>query len=79
LGGFFEQNDSVIVDTVSGTGTVTDAIRPPAAGRVKYGGSFWSAVADEEIAEGNVVDIVEKNDLTVKVRPMTSGKENDHE
>ncbi|RUM36707.1 MAG: NfeD family protein [Desulfobulbus sp.] len=79
LGGVFEQNDSVIVDSVVGTGTVTESILPPATGRIKYGGSFWTAVADEEIVKGTVVDVVEKNDLTVKVRPLTSGKENNNE
>ncbi len=79
LGGVFEQNDSVIVDAASATGTVTEAILPPATGRVKYGGSFWNAVADEKIDAGTVVDIVGKNDLIVKVQPLTSLKETDNE
>jgi membrane protein implicated in regulation of membrane protease activity len=70
LGGAVEEDDSVNVDPAPATGIVTEAIVPPAAGRVKYGGSFWRAVADEAIAEDTVVVIVEKKDLTVKVRAL---------
>jgi membrane protein implicated in regulation of membrane protease activity len=54
---------------------VTDAIAPPADGRVKYGGSFWRAVADEPIAEGTVVLVVEQKDLTIKVQSLDETKE----
>ncbi|HID97317.1 MAG TPA: NfeD family protein [Thermodesulfobacteriaceae bacterium] len=74
LGGSSMQDDSVSVDSDQANGIVTEAIDPPAAGRVKYGGSFWRAVADEPIAEETVVDIVEKNNLTVKVRPLNAEK-----
>jgi len=67
LGGTLEEDDSVNVDPAPATGVVTEAIVPPAMGRVKYGGSFWKAVADEAIAVDTVVVIVEKKDLTVKV------------
>ena len=66
-GGALEEDDSVNVDPAPATGVVTEVIVPPAAGRVKYGGSFWRAVADETIAVDTVVVIVEKKDLTVKV------------
>ena len=67
LGGALEEDDSVNVDSAPATGIVTEVIVPPAAGRVKYGGSSWKAVADEEISVDTVVVIVEKKDLTVKV------------
>ncbi len=69
-GGALEQDDSVNVDSTRATGTVTEAIVPPAMGQVKYGGTFWRAAADEEIAPGTVVDIVKKKDLTVQVSPI---------
>lgn len=57
-------------------GTVVEAIRPPAMGKVKYGGSFWQAVADTEIEKGTVVAIVSQNNLQIKVTPAenTEGK-----
>ncbi len=79
LGGAFEQDDSVVIDPVEGTGVVTDDIIPPAVGRVKYGGSFWNAVADKTINAGTPVDIIGKNDLTVTVRPLNSAQEHDNE
>ena len=78
-GSAFEEEDSMVVDVAAATGEVTDDIIPPASGRVKYGGSFWNAVADEKIPAGTVVDIVEKNDLTVKVCPLRADRESDNE
>jgi membrane protein implicated in regulation of membrane protease activity len=78
-GSAFEEEDSMVIDVAAATGEVTDDIIPPASGRVKYGGSFWNAVADKEIKAGTVVDIVEKNDLTVKVCPLKAGKESNNE
>ena len=72
LGGAVEEDDSVNVDPAPATGVVTEAVVPPAEGRVKYGGSFWRAVADEVIDEGAVVVIEEKKDLYVKVRAITA-------
>ena len=70
-----EEADSVTMNSAPATGVVTDAIIPPADGRVKYGGSFWRAAADEPIAEGAVVLIVEKKDLIIKVRALAADKE----
>jgi membrane protein implicated in regulation of membrane protease activity len=57
------------------TGVVTQAIIPPATGRVQYGGSFWSAKADQVLREGAVVMIVEKKGLMLTVRPLAEEKE----
>jgi membrane protein implicated in regulation of membrane protease activity len=75
IGKSSEQADSVNVDSAPATGVVTDAIIPPADGRVKYGGSFWRATSDESITEGTVVLIVEKKDLIIKVRALGANKE----
>ncbi|CAK8713941.1 MAG: Membrane protein implicated in regulation of membrane protease activity [Candidatus Electronema aureum] len=70
-----EEADSVNMNSTPATGVVTDAIIPPADGRVKYGGSFWRATSDEPIAEGTVVLIVDKKDLIIKVRALSANKE----
>lgn len=57
--------DAKIPDGV--LGLVIEDIVPPSAGKVKYAGSFWQAVADAPIKEGTVVKIVEKNNLSLKV------------
>ena len=51
------------------TGLVIEDIVPPAAGKIKYAGSFWQATADQAIAEGAIVNIVEKDNLSIKVSP----------
>ncbi|MCI5125899.1 MAG: NfeD family protein [Candidatus Electrothrix sp. AR5] len=75
LGDSSEESDSVNVDTAPSTGIVIKAIIPPAHGSVKYGGSFWRAEADEHIAEDTVVQILERNDLIIQVRPLKAEKE----
>ncbi len=65
-----KENDSVNMDSAPATGVVTEAISPPAKGRVKYGGSSWQAVADELIPVDTVVEVVERKDLIVKVRKL---------
>lgn len=57
--------DAKIPDGV--LGLVIEDIVPPSAGKIKYAGSFWQAVADTPITKGTVVKIVEKNNLSLKV------------
>ena len=73
LGDTSEESDSVNMDSAPATGVVTEAITPPAAGRIKYSGSFWQAVADEPFAVGAVVQIVEQKNLVVKVGRLETG------
>lgn len=49
---------------------VTEAIGPNRKGKVEFHGTNWEAEADEEIAEGAVVEIIDKDNLTLKVRPL---------
>ncbi|WP_339137866.1 MAG: NfeD family protein [Candidatus Electrothrix sp. GW3-4] len=65
-----EEDDSVNVDDAPATGIVTEAIMPPGLGRVKYGGSFWQATADESISVDTVVRIIERKNLIVHVSPL---------
>ena len=64
------------VDTMDGgippgaTGEVIEDILPPAAGKIKYRGSFWQATAEEPLHTGTIVRILEKSNLTVKVGPI---------
>lgn len=57
---------------LEGTGEVIEDIVPPALGKIKYSGSFWQATADQPLMKGTAVRILEKNNLTVKVGPLTT-------
>jgi membrane protein implicated in regulation of membrane protease activity len=50
--------------------TVTEAITPKRPGRVEFHGTNWLAEADAEIAEGSVVEICNKDNLTLRVKPV---------
>ncbi len=47
---------------------VKETITPKAGGKVEFHGTNWEARADEEIAEGTVVEIVGKDNITLKVK-----------
>ncbi len=64
-----QEDDSISVEPLATTGVVIEDILPPARGRVKYGGSFWQAEAEQPISAGTTVKIVEQKDLLVNVCP----------
>jgi inner membrane protein len=43
---------------------------PPAEGRVKYSGTSWRAIAEEEIEEGEIVTIVCQKNLVLQVEKV---------
>lgn len=47
---------------------VLSDISPTADGRVELHGSQWKAVSDETLSEGQLAEVVEKNNLTLKVK-----------
>ena len=49
---------------------VTEKIGLNRSGKVELHGTNWEAEADEEIAEGTVVEVIDKDNLTLKVRPL---------
>lgn len=49
---------------------VIQKITPKLPGRVEFHGTTWQAEADGDIAEGTVVEIREKDNLTLRVRPV---------
>lgn len=58
---------------VGKTAVISKDIIPPAAGEVKYSGSFWPAVADTVLNAGQTVEISARNEedsLTLKVKAL---------
>jgi len=50
---------------------VTSPIAPNAdGGKVEFHGTLWNADADVPIAKGQVVEIIEQNNLRLKVQPI---------
>ena len=45
-------------------------IVPKLGGKVEFHGTNWEAQAEQEIAEGAVVEIVGKDNITLKVRAI---------
>jgi len=49
---------------------VKEKIMPKVGGKVEFHGCNWEAQADEEITEGTVVEIVGKDNITLKVKAV---------
>jgi len=49
---------------------VKEKIVPKAGGKVEFHGTNWLAQADEEIAEGVMVQIISKDNITLKVKSL---------
>lgn len=49
---------------------VKEKIIPKAGGKVEFHGTNWVAEADEEIAEGTMVQIIGKDNITLKVKSL---------
>ncbi len=49
---------------------VKEKITPKVGGKVEFHGTGWQAEADEEIAEGTVVEIIGKDNITLKVKAL---------
>jgi membrane protein implicated in regulation of membrane protease activity len=50
---------------------VVNAIKPRSLdGKVEFNGTMWTAESDVEIAPGAVVEVVERTNLTLKVKPL---------
>ncbi|HUU15996.1 MAG TPA: NfeD family protein [Sedimentisphaerales bacterium] len=49
---------------------VKETIKPKTGGKVEFHGTNWLAEADEEIAEETVVEIIGKENITLKVKPF---------
>jgi membrane protein implicated in regulation of membrane protease activity len=63
-----EPEDKDIVLAAPGDrGVVSATITPPGEGRIKYSGTFWRATADEKIEEGEIIAVVQQNDLVIHV------------
>lgn len=50
---------------------VTRQIDPDTGGRVEFQGTSWPAEADEQISEGAVVEVIGKNNITLKVKKLS--------
>ncbi len=65
-----QSGDENMDDFVGQKARVTRKIVPRVGGKVELFGTGWEAEADGEIPEGATVEIIAKNNLTLKVRQL---------
>jgi len=61
------------LDDIRGEKAVAvNAIKPKSLdGKVEFNGTVWAAESDVDIAPGAVVEVVERTNLTLKVKPLS--------
>jgi len=57
-------------DFIGERAVVTQAIALKRAGKVELHGTNWTAEANEDIAEGTTVEVTQKDNLTLRVKPV---------
>ena len=57
-------------DFIGERAVVIENISVKSGGKVELHGTNWIAVADQEIQKGTVVEIVNKDNITLKVKPV---------
>ena len=68
---FSKQNLKENLDEFIGQkAVVKEKIVPKAGGKVEFHGTNWLAQADEEISEGTTVQIISKDNITLKVKSL---------
>jgi len=72
--GIKESPDELLNEFVGKKATVTKTIQPDNPGRVELHGTNWTAEADEIIPKGVSVEIVGKQNLTLKVASLKRGQ-----
>jgi membrane protein implicated in regulation of membrane protease activity len=65
-----ENTDELTQEFVGGKAVVIREIDSQTGGRVEFHGTSWKAKADEKIDKGTSVEIIGKNNITLKVKPL---------
>jgi membrane protein implicated in regulation of membrane protease activity len=65
-----ESSEAAFEDFIGKRAVVTQDITPKNVGKVEFRGTHWEAKADETIPEGASVEIIGKDNITLKVKPL---------
>lgn len=65
-----EEAEDVMLAVSGEKGVVSMTIVPSAEGQIKYSGTFWRAIADERIEEGEIVSVVRQQGLVIHVEKV---------
>jgi membrane protein implicated in regulation of membrane protease activity len=67
----YKVNEEEMIDDFFGKkAVVTQRIRPGNVGKVEFRGSYWDAESYETIIEGETVEIIDRKNITLIVKPI---------
>jgi membrane protein implicated in regulation of membrane protease activity len=65
-----QEFDDVDADYIGKQAVVEFKIMPDVPGKVEFNGTLWMATADMSISKGTPVQVIGKNNITLKVKPL---------
>ncbi|MFQ5641773.1 MAG: NfeD family protein [bacterium] len=65
-----ERSEDAFEDFIGKKAIVTAEITPKTTGKVEFRGTYWEAEADEIISKDTSVEIISKDNITLKVKPL---------
>ena len=65
-----QSTDELLQEFVGKKAVVSREINPQAGGKVEFHGTNWNAESDEIINQGTSVEIIGKNNITLKVKAL---------
>lgn len=65
-----QEIDPALQEFIGEKAVVIETIKPKVKGKVEFHGTNWLAESDVEINEGSAVEIIGKENITLKVKPI---------
>ena len=65
-----QETDPALQEFIGEQAVVIEPIMPKVKGKVEFHGTNWSAESDVEIKKGSIVEIIGKENITLKVKPI---------
>jgi membrane protein implicated in regulation of membrane protease activity len=66
-----EEKEEILDQFFGKKALVTKAISSDVGGKVEFQGTYWDAESYETIPEGETVEIIDRNNITLIVKPLT--------
>ena len=70
-----KEHDSMESEGIGATVEVVSEIDPPGEGRIRYSGSYWRAAAEEHVAVGEFVEIIDRQNMLMLVKSSQTQEE----
>ena len=68
------KTEAILEEFIGKTAVATSEIKQGSQGKIQFKGSDWKAVSDHDIKKGETVEIVSRDSIVMKVKPINIEK-----